>query len=279
MPNSTTTHTPVTCTNGHPARQAGERFCGICGQPMIGWGRSSDMAGTSRRRLGALIGGIAAVGLAAGVGLGLSAHSGSAPVAAVTPVARTAAPATAPPAPSSAPTNVPTGPTGPTAPAWTESAASPPPSDAASRQAASNLEALLDQSSGQRSVVDAAANDVEQCTDGGANWSSDQSTLEAAASERQTLISDLQNLDVSTVPDGSSMVGVLVSGWDASAQADSDYAAYAADQADGCVANDGNDDAAHAADQQATSDKSAFVALWNPVASRLGLPTTSADQI
>ena len=79
------------------------------------------------------------------------------------------------------------------------------------------------------------------------------------------------------------MIQALTSAWQASAQADQDFAQWAQDEAtQGCTPNDQSDrnyQAAAGPDNQATADKRAFVNLWNPIATRYGLATYQWDQL
>jgi hypothetical protein len=177
-----------------------------------------------------------------------SAGSGQSPSASVTPSS----------------TGTPTASTSPTAtasPATTE------------RQAATALAALLSQSASDRSAINQAYNDVSAC---GPSLSQDQQTFQQAATNRQNLISKLGQLSgAQTLPAG--MMTDLTAAWQASMQADQDYARWAGDQStNGCTQQAYSDPAytaAAAPNQQATNNKTAFIALWNPLAQQYGLAT------
>jgi hypothetical protein len=157
----------------------------------------------------------------------------------------------------------------------TTSASAQPPE----QQAADSLSALLAQSVSDRSAIVSAVNDVNAC---GPNLSQDVQTFQNAATSRQTLLSQLANLpDSSALP--ASMLQALTSAWQASMQADQDYAGWAQDEvSQGCVPNDHSDSnyqAAGGPDGQATTGKKAFVSSWNPIATQYGLPTYQWDQL
>jgi hypothetical protein len=144
--------------------------------------------------------------------------------------------------------------------------------------AARGLSALLAQSSGDRSAVVDAAGDVEQC---GQDLAGDPGIFTRAVASRQRLLTRLANLtDVSALPAG--MVQALTGAWQASVQADQDYATWAQDENSGhCKAGgaDPNRSAATAPADQANTDKVTFLNLWNPIATRYGLRTYQWSQL
>jgi hypothetical protein len=154
------------------------------------------------------------------------------------------------------------------------------PSSAAApteQQGATNLATLLAQSGSDRGAINSAYSDVMSC---GPNLAQDQGTFQQAAASRQNLLSQLASLpDASALP--ASMVSSLTQAWQASITADQDYAAWAGDEAASCTPN-GSDShlaAANIPDTQATTNKTAFVNAWNPIATQYGLQTYAQDQI
>jgi hypothetical protein len=161
------------------------------------------------------------------------------------------------------------------------SSSAPPPSSAPASVsgpppeavAAQDLSALLAQSASDRSVIVNAVSDVNSC---GPGLASDAQTFQQAASSRQNLLSQLGAL-----PDANAlsaqMIQDLDNAWRSSYQADQAFAGWASDEnSNGCTANDtadANYQDATGPDNQATADKQAFVALWNPIASQYGLTT------
>jgi hypothetical protein len=124
-----------------------------------------------------------------------------------------------------------------------------------------------------------AVSDVNQC---GPNISQDQQTLANASTSRQALLSQLANLPgQSALP--TPMVQALTSAWQASAQADQDFAQWAGDEiSQGCTQHDhsnSNYQAAVGPDGQATTSKMAFASLWNPIATQYGLTTYQWSQL
>jgi len=145
------------------------------------------------------------------------------------------------------------------------------------QQGATNLSALLAQSGSDRGAINSAYTDVMSC---GSTLSQDQATFQQAAASRQSLLSRLATMpDASALPAG--MISSLTQAWQASITADRDYAAWAGDESAGCTPNgsDASLSAAAGPDQQATTDKTAFVNSWNPIAQRYGLQTYAQDQI
>jgi hypothetical protein len=155
------------------------------------------------------------------------------------------------------------------------------PSGSASpqQQAADNLSALLAQSVTDRSSIVNAVNDVSGC---GPSLGQDAQTFQNAATSRQNLLSRLADLpDRSALP--APMLQALTSAWQASIQADQDFAQWAQDEAShGCVPNDHSDPGYQAAagpDGQATTGKKAFVSSWNPIAARYGLTSYQWNEL
>ena len=165
------------------------------------------------------------------------------------------------------------------------SASSPAPSAASSpavpprRQAAQALAALLAQSGTDRTAVTQAVSAVADCSPG---LSQDETIFSNAASSRQALLGKLAALpDRSALP--ASMLPDLATAWQASGQADQDFAKWAQDEiSHGCSTNyqsDASYQAATVPDDQATTDKKAFAALWTAIANEYGLPLYQYNQI
>jgi hypothetical protein len=140
------------------------------------------------------------------------------------------------------------------------------------------LTALLSQSSGSRSQVGSATAAIAACGD----LAGAQSTLAAAEASRQTLVSQLGQLDLSALPHSSALTTALTDAWQSSASSDGAYAQWAADeQAKTCVPNDTMDpsyQSALADDGHASTAKAQFTSLWNPTATALGLQQWQPNQ-
>ena len=154
------------------------------------------------------------------------------------------------------------------APAAVSSPALPP-----GRQAAQALAALLAQSGTDRAAVTQAVGAVAACSPG---LSQDEKILSNAASLRQALLGEL-----AAPPDRSALPGAmlqdLTTAWQASGQADQDFASWTQDEiSHGCSTSyqsDASYQAATGPDDQATTYKKAFAALWAAIANEYGLPS------
>jgi hypothetical protein len=147
----------------------------------------------------------------------------------------------------------------------------------AQQQGADNLSALLASSVSDRGAINDAYNDVQSC---GPTLAQDQATFQQAVTSRQSLLSRLGSMpDAAALPAG--MISSLTQAWQASITADQDFAAWAQDESASCTPNgsDANLSAATGPDNQATQDKTAFVASWNPIAQQYRLPTYSQGQL
>jgi len=181
---------------------------------------------------------------------------------------------------SSAPTTIPISTSVPTT---TPSTTAVPTSttNAAAATEAQAMSALLGNSAVDRSQIVSAVQQVTSCGD----LSGAQSTLDQAASSRQSLLEQLAPLQVGGLSTGPQLVRELQAAWQASVSSDRDYAAYAGDELssfNGCTPNDSGDPNAQAAatsDAQATAAKGQFVALWNPIAASFGLPQWQASSL
>ena len=168
---------------------------------------------------------------------------------------------------------------GPATPAQSSSTtpAAPPSSQATSEQrAAAALAGLLGQSSADRSAINNAYNDAYNC---GGGLSGDQQAFQQAASSRQSLLNQLSSLPgAHALP--AQMLSDLTNGWQASLSVDNDYAQWAGDESSsGCTLQDPGYTAAETPNEEATTDKNAFVSQWNPIAQRYNLAQYSGDQI
>ena len=124
-----------------------------------------------------------------------------------------------------------------------------------------------------------AVSAVADCSPG---LSQDETIFSNAASSRQALLGKLAALpDRSALP--ASMLQDLTTAWQASGQADQDFAKWAQDEiSHGCSTNyqsDASYQAAVVPDGQATKYKKAFAALWTAIANEYGLPLYQYNQI
>jgi hypothetical protein len=173
--------------------------------------------------------------------------------------------------------------TGPPSPAPTASSPGASPSPSASlpprQQAANALAALLARSGTDRSAITQAVTAAQNCSE----LSQDETVFNNAASSRQSLLNDLNALPNRSAL-SASMLQDLTTAWQASAQADQAYAKWTQDAiSGGCstsgYSSDANYQAAAAPDQQATTSKQAFTALWSGIASEYNLPDYQWNQI
>ncbi|WP_052442446.1 hypothetical protein [Streptacidiphilus neutrinimicus] len=159
--------------------------------------------------------------------------------------------------------------------------AGPGPGDKTAQLAqATALSALLDTASSNRTAVVNAVASVQACQ----TLPQDQATLTSAAQDRLSLITKLGQLQVSALPSGTELVAKLTAGWQASQQADSHYAAWAAESAPICQKKHhpkegGESTAAVSASSNATLAKRDAAALWNKIASANNLPTKEPGQL
>jgi hypothetical protein len=177
--------------------------------------------------------------------------------------------------PAAAPTSS-AAPSGVSSPA---SSAMSSPAVASRRQAAQALAGLLAQSGMDRAAITQAFDAVVACSPG---FSQAETTFSTAASSRQALLAKLAALpDRSALP--AAMLQDLTMAWQASGEADQDFANWTRDEiSHGCSTNYRSDSSYRAAvgpDGQATRDKKAFAAPWTAIATEYGLPLYQYNQI
>jgi hypothetical protein len=162
-----------------------------------------------------------------------------------------------------------------TAPSTVSSSPALPPR----QQAAQALAGLLAQSGTDRTAVTQAVSAVADCSPG---LSQDETIFSNAASSHQVLLGKLAALpDRSALP--ASMLQDLTTAWQASGQADQDFAKWTQDEISrGCSTNyqsDANYQATTVPDEQATKYKKAFAERWAAIANEYGLPLYQYNQI
>ena len=131
---------------------------------------------------------------------------------------------------------------------------------------------LLPQSGGDRGDVNHAFFAAQACQ----TLPADQQVFQRAAAGRQKLLRQLAGLSGASALDPS-MIQALSGAWTASAQADTDYANWAASLEQHChrgkTVSNPNLRASYAPGATASADKQTFIQLWNPLAAKYGLPS------
>jgi hypothetical protein len=149
------------------------------------------------------------------------------------------------------------------------------PAQSLAQGEASTLSGLLAQSANDRSAIVAAVSAIANCGD----LQTAEGTLTASATSRQSLLQQLQSLNLSSVPNSTELIEYLTAAWNNSIASDQSYAGWASDEInDGCTINDDSDlnyQNAQGSDSMSTSNKASFAAVWNPVASTFSLPTVT----
>ncbi|MGW2637483.1 hypothetical protein [Streptomyces sp. NPDC001348] len=149
------------------------------------------------------------------------------------------------------------------------------------RQQAVALDKLLADSGNSRSSVINAVGDVRACN----NLDGAASDLRDAARQRSGLVTSLSKLPVDKLPNHAELTSALTKAWQASASADSHYAAWA-DQVSGrkgCkkgqARSTGQTLAGNRASGTASTQKVKAAALWNAIAKRYGLTQRQPTQL
>jgi protein kinase-like protein len=141
------------------------------------------------------------------------------------------------------------------------------------RAAMTTLGTYLARSASVRSTIQSAIDGVRGCSESPATG---EATLQRAIDTRQDILNALPALPVSGLPRGTQLVSTLITTMQDSVTADKDYQSWMKDFASSgspCGSDPSQDP--HYADavnvsNAATTAKSAFVAIWNPMAPRYG---------
>ncbi|MFI0999943.1 hypothetical protein ACIP10_12465 [Streptomyces galbus] len=170
-------------------------------------------------------------------------------------------------------------PTSASAPAQSGSASAA--ADPAKDQAVALDKLLADSGSSRASVIGAVA-DVKACT----NLQQAATDLRAAAGQRTDLVTRLDGLSVDELPDHAALTSALTKAWQASAEADNHYAAWA-DQIAGnkkaCKKGQARTtpetQAGNRASGTASAQKTKAAQLWNGIAQKYGLTQRQPTQL
>jgi hypothetical protein len=166
----------------------------------------------------------------------------------------------------------------PSAPATQDSASAS--ADPAKAQAVA-LDQLLSESGNSRASVIKAAGEVKACT----NLANAATDLRDASQQRKDLVTKLSQLAVDQLPDHAALTAALNSAWQASASADSHYAAWADQTAgkNGCkkgqARTTGQTAAGNRASGTASTQKAKASELWNTIAETYGLTQRQPTQL
>ncbi|WP_327068390.1 hypothetical protein [Kitasatospora sp. NBC_01302] len=174
-----------------------------------------------------------------------------------------------------------------TAAQGTDTSASPQPSGSSGSSAlsadaqaqAQALSTLLSTANSSRQAVVGAVGAVKKCD----NPAAAQTALTQASAQRKQLMTKLATLKVDKLPTGKQLVDQLNQAWQASANADDAYAAWAGDFAQGCdptkVGSDPNLSSGDQASGAATTAKGQASETWNAIAQQAGLPSYGPIQL
>lgn len=156
-----------------------------------------------------------------------------------------------------------------------------PPAGAGGAEAqAKQLSRLLGDSNASRSAVIRSVENIKKCDELGRA----ARELRQAAQQRNNLVDRLKQLTLDTLPQYQELTEALTTAWQASAEADRHYAAWADEVAgEGCSGGSAPTtdrlSEANAASGEATEAKEQAAGLWNPTARKYGLPERKVTQL
>ncbi|WP_240802025.1 hypothetical protein [Streptomyces sp. A1136] len=142
------------------------------------------------------------------------------------------------------------------------------------RPQAVQLDKVLADSNGSRAAVIKAVDDIKSCR----NLDQAALDLRAAASQREDLVTRLQDLKMDQLPDHVKLAAALNKAWKSSAAADRSYAGWADDVGhdkgkckDGKAKSTDSAAAGNKASGEATRAKESAATMWNSIAAKYGL--------
>jgi hypothetical protein len=139
------------------------------------------------------------------------------------------------------------------------------------------VDALIQQSGVARALLVRGVNDAVGCRASGVV------EINGALQQRQSLLNQLQALDVTVLPQGAQVKAALAQSVQLSIVADHFFLSWAQEPAvAGCTGAAVRDSVflkADAASLQTTAVKQQFIALWNPLARQLGLPARAEPDL
>jgi serine/threonine protein kinase len=150
-------------------------------------------------------------------------------------------------------------------------------STVASRQAAA-VSNLLTSSAAARKALEGAVSEVRNCS----RLHAATRRIQTVVTQRSTEYSRASALSMAALANGAKVKSDLLTALRTSLDADRDYLTWARQQiASGCgpAGQSSAYNAAFSADEQAGAAKQAFVQVWNPVASKYGVPAESPGDI
>ncbi|MEU7552419.1 hypothetical protein AB0B01_08650 [Streptomyces sp. NPDC044571] len=150
------------------------------------------------------------------------------------------------------------------------------------RSQAVQLDKLLADSNDSRAAVIRAVDDIKGCR----NLGQAANDLRDAARQREQLVTRLQDLKIDQLPDNAKLADSLTKAWQASADADNSYAAWADDVSgekkgckDGQAKSTGNAAQGNKSSGEATKAKESAATLWNAIAAKYNLTKRDKSQL
>ncbi|MGW6823330.1 hypothetical protein [Streptomyces sp. NPDC055005] len=172
-------------------------------------------------------------------------------------------------------------PAAPTGTGGSAAAVGEAPVDPARPQAV-QLDKLLAESNDSRAAVIKAVEDIKGC----ANLGQAAGDLRAAALQREQLVTKLQDLKMDKLPNHARLAASLTKAWNASAEADNSYAAWADDVdhdkgncKDGKAKTTANAGKGNASSGEATRAKQSAATMWNSIAGKYELTKRDKSQL
>lgn len=155
-------------------------------------------------------------------------------------------------------------------------ASSPADPQALARTQASAVDSLLVTAMASRATLTTALNEADSCV----NWSDARGKLTQVVNDRTLQVQLASQLEVSALDQGTQLRQDLVTAWQWSLQADQSYLAWVNWMIRNNRCQHNSDQASAAAySEQSHAPKDQFLALWNPIASRFGLPQRTRENV
>jgi hypothetical protein len=144
------------------------------------------------------------------------------------------------------------------------------PNQVAAQNEANSVDSLLSSGATSSELLSEATTDAASCSS--PVLAGDVNEIKQVRDQRQSELTQAQNLNVADLPNGASLRASLVSALGASLTADGDYLNWAKQQENPSTCVDGSSPAQIGADNDtALAAKNSFLNLWNPIAAQYSL--------
>ncbi len=148
-------------------------------------------------------------------------------------------------------------------------------SDARARAEATSLDQLLSSAMNSRVQLKAGLDEANACGD----LNDALGKINAVVSDRKSQLQQAGQIDLGAFSNADSLHQTLGQAWDLSLQADQAYGRWVQWMINNGCGSNGDKDDGDTYSNQSHAAKDQFIAVWNPIAQRFGLPTRAETDV